>query len=978
MSPRSIAAFLNTNKLMNRIANAILQTFDRITAFALPLYDEQRADAQRQQYIALMNTYLQAFVPLPSLRDHAGGIACELVEMTGFEETEPARDSIESNIPFCTGPVTERLTDYLRRKCHPTTTTSSQFMFQSTGIAQAILMSISKQLEQAHRPSRRRDLFRLYDFVVRRLLNSEKFICRRQSGSDCGPFFFREIVHTLTRTILANANLFAAACSLLLDLCTDAAEHCMEELGQMLETIVSAVVSMSPDGTDQVATQMWFESTAPQLLKLLISNDVKLVEFVKRLGPIPSNAALSEVHDIHLSVRGNLALQEEIDRFMLSTAEGTPQSRLVGLRHLRQQLSEKAAEMATVDLGVKAGLVVGLQHIVRSSDSVEVTQLVAACLGEVGLLDTDRLTLPAKAGDLSWQPRGEFPQSMQDRHLLQDVDKLLTAVDVEVRSAASSSLPAVLASPRGRAAIDACKKYADNIVGYFRPFMARPVADQLLDEAPSFAAWKLSSGDIFSWELWAPPQQQCFQPWICKLTCSLIIRGSLHPDPFLAALVPICQHSAAFANRVLGFAMHDLLCHDAKQERRDALSAAVNRFFSHAVEHGSSPEPVRAVLQAIQFLQTCRREPTVSQGTASRATRNQVHTHWDNIDWLDLDFFTAAKAAAVCGSYFTSLYLFEVWFEISDVQSKPYLIATARNSIIEAYTKIGEPDGLYGFQDAIEAMSRLRMYEHEGKWDRAVTAYNSILRHPGSGLSPSPGQSPDVWLGMCKALHAVGHDNILRGVITGILPSFRHHGPQFDSLVELQSEMSWREHIWGRTPADTQEPPSIPLKDACVGVQSCLAFAIEGLAMSDPSTFDSVEQGRKFVIASLMQSNMQTAHEACPLLVQCQCLLEVEEVARIMLAGKIAKASANSSDDLRMVVDGDLSHQVDQLCNGWAIRLESMPKSSSDLDTVLALRCVLLRTILDHPDCANCKFFLYVRYVYGISPQLAHNVSVEI
>jgi len=107
--------------------------------------------------------------------------------------------------------------------------------------------------------------------------------------------------------------------------------------------------------------------------------------------------------------------------------------------------------------------------------------------------------------------------------------------------------------------------------------------------------------------------------------------------------------------------------------------------------------------------------------------------------------------------------------------------------------------------------------------------------------------------------------------------------------------------------------------------------------------------------------------------------LEVEEVARIMLAGKIAKASANSSDDLRMVVDGDLSHQVDQLCNGWAIRLESMPKSSSDLDTVLALRCVLLRTILDHPDCANCKFFLYVRYVYGISPQqLAHNVLVEI
>jgi len=67
---------------------------------------------------------------------------------------------------------------------------------------------------------------------------------------------------------------------------------------------------------------------------------------------------------------------------------------------------------------------------------------------------------------------------------------------------------------------------------------------------------------------------------------------------------------------------------------------------------------------------------------------------------------------------------------------------TIQQLLIDTYSVIGEPDGLYGTMAShdVDPAMRVKFYHHEGNWHRALSAYNllHLQPHPPDGLLQVP------------------------------------------------------------------------------------------------------------------------------------------------------------------------------------------------------------------------------------------------
>ena len=48
--------------------------------------------------------------------------------------------------------------------------------------------------------------------------------------------------------------------------------------------------------------------------------------------------------------------------------------------------------------------------------------------------------------------------------------------------------------------------------------------------------------------------------------------------------------------------------------------------------------------------------------------------------------------------------------------------------LLDMYSSINEPDGIYAVARGHNMMSQLKLYEHEGSWDKALTGYDLLCR----------------------------------------------------------------------------------------------------------------------------------------------------------------------------------------------------------------------------------------------------------
>lgn len=69
--------------------------------------------------------------------------------------------------------------------------------------------------------------------------------------------------------------------------------------------------------------------------------------------------------------------------------------------------------------------------------------------------------------------------------------------------------------------------------------------------------------------------------------------------------------------------------------------------------------------------------------------------------------------------------------------------AKADQLLLEVYSSINEPDGIYAVARGHSMMSQLKLYEHEGSWDKALAGYDMLChrkasQHGQAVSSPSP------------------------------------------------------------------------------------------------------------------------------------------------------------------------------------------------------------------------------------------------
>ena len=74
-----------------------------------------------------------------------------------------------------------------------------------------------------------------------------------------------------------------------------------------------------------------------------------------------------------------------------------------------------------------------------------------------------------------------------------------------------------------------------------------------------------------------------------------------------------------------------------------------------------------------------------------------------------------------------------------DTFNAPVTISnTMQRLLIDTYSVIGEPDGLYGTMAShdVDPAARVKFYHHEENWHRALSAYNLLhfQPHPPDGL----------------------------------------------------------------------------------------------------------------------------------------------------------------------------------------------------------------------------------------------------
>lgn len=58
--------------------------------------------------------------------------------------------------------------------------------------------------------------------------------------------------------------------------------------------------------------------------------------------------------------------------------------------------------------------------------------------------------------------------------------------------------------------------------------------------------------------------------------------------------------------------------------------------------------------------------------------------------------------------------------------------AEADQLLLDIYSSINEPDGIYAVARGHNMMSQLKLYEHEGSWDRALAGYDMMCHRTAS------------------------------------------------------------------------------------------------------------------------------------------------------------------------------------------------------------------------------------------------------
>ncbi|XP_070761541.1 serine-protein kinase ATM isoform X3 [Enoplosus armatus] len=884
------------------------------------------------------------------------------------------------NPPYFSSYVIKATLDYLS-KCHSANHKSLVAILSKTPISiQRILLAVCERAAETTNSYERHRILLMYHLFVNLLLREVKDGLGGAWAFVLRDIIYTLIHHINSRPVqcdeVSNRSL-SLCCDLLTSVCRAALQFCDDALDCHLQVIVgtlTAQVTSRPSISQQVLSLLQF---------LVIENQQKLKGAISRLEPFPDLPEFRELRSVQHKLKyntGTFTLRQEIAHFLsVTSCDSLPLTRLEGLKELTRQLHDNKGQIrellkechADPTDSVLVKLVLSLLQLCKLATNhpggADILEAAGSCLGELGPVDFSTIAL-LHGRDPLYEKAVSLFTSTESQSLyiiLNCMNNALTQQRIEVRKAATQCVKNILATQSG---VDFWEQHKDNrdpMLAYLNPFRKAKKKEADLDvEESSEAREKLKSQ-----EFWIP-QAGGHKAWLKALFTALLDSGGVRSEALLLSR-PLCLVWVDCCQRLLPLIIHSILLDDSNGSWRELLSSRIRDFFSfcsrsaQASSRSATPlnsdsgtsghlsvacglhdkTSLRTMLAVIDYLR--------HQQRPVEADSNSCGTVCESNFWLELNYLEVAKAAQSCSAHFTALLYTEIYvdkikanmeesrrtksratrkinfeensqtFTISSLTEKSMedTNISLQELLIEVYRSIGEPDSLYGCggETMTSLLTRIRTYEHEAMWGKALTSYDLH--------STLPEVTRQV--GIVEGLQNFGLSSVLATYMRGLESEGVEWGAE---LRELRFQAAWRNMQWDCELSERSEKSKPCFHES-------MFCSLRALKDKEFSTFDeTMKQARGAEVEELCRGSLEAVSSLYPALRDLQSIRELESVKQLF-------SRPFSDVTLR------------EVCSQW--RQHSQLLADSDfalVEPILAVRSVSQHTLMSRvgdPDSAQ-------------------------
>ncbi|XP_033740359.1 serine-protein kinase ATM-like [Pecten maximus] len=933
------------------------ETVQRRTAHATQCYDLLSQEATREVLETTIVSKLDQIVVniLMCLYDTDTD---EFIQTGVIRDMEP-----EPNPPCFNTYMIKSTLDYLTKSFSSNNKSLVDVLSRKHDQIQKILLELAIKLTKEHRLHDKRRILMMYRLFCKLLF---KEFDSQLGGS--WAFIMREVMYRLiyilkdmvsvnspvTEEAAYRENIACMALELLRDMCVTCMEICSLEFEKYLTFFVSSLVPVA--GNSGIVG----EEAAGLLRLVILDNYAILKQGIVSLDPFPDTEVFSQLLITYNRLKfagGTFTLKQEIEHFLAvcEMTGGHSDSRIEGLQHLSQKLHSQKQEILVLGReeqdkstdNLLCKLVCKLVHMALTSGD-KVKDKVSQCLGEIGPVNMATVALPDVTELACIQEAKEV--FSEDTYLqnycviFHTLNTYLVDQDVDIVEAASCVLKSMLCTKTG---VDFSPIYKekvgdrDHLIEYLHPFRVKKkvTANKKTKHSTNTEQF---CGLVDRETLWLSNTSN-HSNWVRRLTVTLIQSGAVK-DEILALLEPICDRKTNFCEIVLPLLIHDILV-QGEDIHKEVLSRQISAFFSTHCGH-SNPESrgitpvdktdsttvcfnkdsIRTMLKVVQHL---RQQERPKEG------RRQM-TAWDNNFWMDLNYLHVAKAALYCSAHFTTVLYSEIWCDAHRQQHEESRSSSGSQSLsqdftqdtkidsassastevginvqdllMEAFQQIGDPDGLYGCGAGrlADTSSRVKTYEHENLWDKALVTYDIDMSSSSTNTS----------LGLLQALQNFGALEVLNHYFHGMSPG----ADVAPNVEELQYQSAWKAGQWTLDPT---------LRSNQTGYHQAVYSALSAVKEDHLSLASSAARtARLSVIERLGEGSMESARCLYPMLTDLNCVSQIENAL---------KCNLRNQDELG------------SLLNCWSGEDENYLNSNDFefLEPVYNIRITLLRLILN-------------------------------
>uniref|UniRef100_A0AAY4EFS2 non-specific serine/threonine protein kinase n=1 Tax=Denticeps clupeoides TaxID=299321 RepID=A0AAY4EFS2_9TELE len=861
------------------------------------------------------------------------------------------------NPPFFSSYVIQATLDYIS-KCHSANKSLVTILSKTPISIQKILLAVCQKGAETTNAYERHRILMMYHLFVGLLLREVK-----DGLGGAWAFVLRDVIYTLIHYINTNSTAqldevstrsLSLCCDLLTRVCHTAVQFCGDALECHLQVIVGTL-------TAQVTDQPSISKQVLGLLRFLVVENAEnnhLREAIYKLEPFPDLPAFSELRAVQQQLKSNsgaFTLKKKIVHFLsVTSCDSLPRTRLEGMKDLQRLLCLHYKCLVCVSLADPAAsvlvkVVLNLLQLCKLAQhhpgGEDILEAAGSCLGELGPVDLSTIALHHSKDEVYENAADLFPdpESRWIFIILTCMNNALTHHRY-VRQAAAQCVKDVLSSPSGSVFWDRYKSERDPMLVYLSPFRSAKKKARCSAESPFL--------------LWLPTPGR-HRDWLRGLCIALLDSGGVRTEALLLTR-GLCQVKTDFCQRILPLFIHDVLLGDRGGLWRDLLSRHIQSFFTHCTRPVSSQSsrPTTPLLPDSDSEVGCQGQVDKASLRTMLAVidylrqqrRHSTGTVCDSNFWLELNYLEVSRGAQLCSAHFTALLYCEIYLDklrsdleeshrriIFDESSQTLSINSVSEKsmedtgislqelLIEVYRSIGEPDSLYGCGGGkiTSALTRIRTYEHEEIWGKALTSYDLHSNLP----------ELTRLVGIVEGLQHFGLNSILSTYLQGLQSEGVEWGTE---LRELRFQAAWRSSQWDCTLMEKLNP----------GFNESVFNALQALRDKDFTTFDQIlKNGRVFEMEELCRGSLEAVSSLYPALCNLQRLSELESIRPLF--------SRCSNTGL-----GEVYSQ-------WLQHLELLHDSEFSLvEPILALRSAMLDTLVSCEPNLDCKSILRSTHVY--------------